>query len=830
MCVPLPPAAVRQRAALGDPAPILWRLPHPSFPLVWSLLAPSFVCAWSTPNVLPPPAATMERLIPVINRLHETFARCGLKAAPVDLPQITVVGSQSSGKSSVLEALVGFDFLPRGSGIVTRCPIVIEMMHVKAADPMPDTVPGDAYVMFLSRPGELFTDMEVVRTEIAAQMEKVAGSSKGISPTPVIMRVFSRHVVDLTLIDLPGLTKVAVGDQPEDIEKLVREMILAFIKRPNAIVLAVHPANTDLATSDALQLAKRVDPSGMRTLGVITKLDLMDDGTDAQDMLAGRIVPLHHGYVGVVNRSQADIAASRTIASAREAESSFLSSHPLYASSASRMGAAYLATKLSGLLMEHIRACLPSLRSQLDTLLGEQRERLDTLGPSPPNSEDEGAGAALLQLLTRYANEFGAALDGRAGGAAATRELFGGARLNYIFHDVYAAELDAMTPFETLTAEDIRTAIRNATGHRTPLFVPEGAFELLVKRLIVRFLPPALACVDLVYRDLVSLADSLQGEELARFPRLRRAVGDVTRGLLASHKAPAAQTVKDLLAMESSFINTRHPHFVGGSAAMEQVRRDREAAEEAEAEAADAADAASAASSGVNGRPGRDYLPASSFAAAAYEDPSRGGGRPSSHRRPGRQLPDSPDRWVNGVLLGHETAPDGPVAYSSNGGRGIAGVSSHRRARAAAVGALPAGGAAGFGGRADKRKQTPRATDADVMPSHLMVRGDEPLSDRERTEMDLIRLLLSSYFDLVRVRVADLVPKAVMCFLVNKAKGSLQSELVTKLYARERFAELMAEDEGAAADRRNTAVLVEAAEAAVAIVNEVRDLGTDALG
>lgn len=771
----------------------------------------------------------MERLIPVINRLHETFARCGLKAAPVDLPQITVVGSQSSGKSSVLEALVGFDFLPRGSGIVTRCPIVIEMMHVKASEPMPESVPGDAYVMFLSRPGELFTDMEVVRTEISAQMEKVAGSSKGISPTPVIMRVFSRHVVDLTLIDLPGLTKVAVGDQPEDIEKLVREMILAFIKRPNAIVLAVHPANTDLATSDALQLAKRVDPSGMRTLGVITKLDLMDDGTDARDMLAGRIVPLHHGYVGVVNRSQADITASRTIASAREAESSFFSSHPLYASSASRMGAAYLATKLSGLLMEHIRACLPSLRSQLDTLLVEQRARLDLLGPPPPNSEGEGAGAALLQLLTRYANEFGAALDGRAGGAAATRELFGGARLNYIFHDVYAAELESMTPFETLTTEDIRTAIRNATGHRTPLFVPEGAFELLVKRLIVRFLPPALACVDLVYRDLVTLADSLQGEELARFPRLRRAVGDVTRGLLAAHKAPAAQTVKDLLAMETSFINTRHPHFVGGSAAMEQVRRNREAAEEAEAEAADAADAAAAASSGVNGRAGRDYLPASSFGAAAYDDPARGGGRSSSQRRPGRQLPDSPDRWVNGVLLGHEAAPDGPASYSNNGGRGIAGVSSHRRNRVAAAGAPPTGGATGGGGRADKRKQTPRVTDSDVMPSHLTVRGDEPLSERERTEMDLIRLLLSSYFDLVRVRVADLVPKAVMCFLVNKAKSSLQSELVTKLYARERFAELMAEDEGAAADRRNTAVLVEAAEAAVAIVNEVRDLGTDAL-
>ena len=83
-------------------------------------------------------------------------------------------------------------------------------------------------------------------------------------------------MLNLTLVDLPGLTKVPVGEQPHDIEKQIREMVFMYIEKKNCIILAVTPANTDVATSDALQLAKEVDPEGRRTLGVLTKIDLMD--------------------------------------------------------------------------------------------------------------------------------------------------------------------------------------------------------------------------------------------------------------------------------------------------------------------------------------------------------------------------------------------------------------------------------------------------------------------------------------------------------------------------------------------------------------------------
>ena len=102
-------------------------------------------------------------------------------------------------------------------------------------------------------------------------------------------------MLNLTLIDLPGLTKVAVGDQPANIETQIRNMLLEFILKENCLILAVSPANADLANSDALKLAKEVDPQGLRTIGVITKLDLMDEGTDGREILENKLLPLRRG-------------------------------------------------------------------------------------------------------------------------------------------------------------------------------------------------------------------------------------------------------------------------------------------------------------------------------------------------------------------------------------------------------------------------------------------------------------------------------------------------------------------------------------------------------
>lgn len=173
--------------------------------------------------------------------------------------------------------------------------------------------------------------------------------------------------MDLTLVDLPGITKVAVGDQPADIEDQVRTMILNYIKQENCLILAVSPANSDLANSDAIKLAKEVDPEGLRTLGVLTKLDIMDHGTDARNILDGKLLPLRRGYIGVVNRSQQDIDTKKDISSAMLREADFFKNHKSYCHIANRLGTPFLQKVLNQQLTEHIRKTLPGLQDKTRT-------------------------------------------------------------------------------------------------------------------------------------------------------------------------------------------------------------------------------------------------------------------------------------------------------------------------------------------------------------------------------------------------------------------------------------------------------------------------------
>jgi replication fork clamp-binding protein CrfC len=154
-------------------------------------------------------------------------------------------------------------------------------------------------------------------------------------------------VLTLTLVDLPGLTKVPVGDQPRDIEKQIRDMLLRYISKPSCVILAVTAANTDIANSDALKMAREVDPEGARTIGVLTKIDLMDQGTDVIDILAGRVVYLRLGYVPVINRGQRDIESKKAITAALDNERQFFENHTAYRSKAAYCGTPYLAKKLN---------------------------------------------------------------------------------------------------------------------------------------------------------------------------------------------------------------------------------------------------------------------------------------------------------------------------------------------------------------------------------------------------------------------------------------------------------------------------------------------------
>ncbi|NWU90189.1 DYN2 protein, partial [Upupa epops] len=423
------------------------------------------------------------------------------------------------------------------------------------------------YAEFLHCKSKKFTDFDEVRQEIEAETDRVTGTNKGISPIPINLRVYSPHVLNLTLIDLPGITKVPVGDQPQDIEYQIREMILQFISRESSLILAVTPANMDLANSDALKMAKEVDPQGLRTIGVITKLDLMDEGTDARDVLENKLLPLRRGYIGVVNRSQKDIDGKKDIRAALAAERKFFLSHPAYRHMADRMGTPHLQKVLNQQLTNHIRETLPSLRSKLQSQLlslEKEVEEYKNFRPDDPTRKTK----ALLQMVQQFGVDFEKRIEG-SGDQVDTLELSGGARINRIFHERFPFELVKMEFDEKDLRREISYAIKNIHGVRqvamrtwTGLFTPDLAFEAIVKKQVVKLKEPCLKCVDLVIQELINTVRQCTSK-LGSYPRLREETERIVTTHIREREGKTKDQILLLIDIELSYINTNHEDFIG---------------------------------------------------------------------------------------------------------------------------------------------------------------------------------------------------------------------------------------------------------------------------
>ncbi|KIW22199.1 uncharacterized protein PV07_12110 [Cladophialophora immunda] len=798
-------------------------------------------------------------LLRTVNKLQDlVFNTIGNDS--LDLPQIVVVGSQSSGKSSVLENIVGRDFLPRGSGIVTRRPLILQLINIPPEDDDSDTngngdvhVPHTAasvaehgeWAEFHHIPGRKFTDFNQVRAEIENETARIAGNNKGINRQPINLKIFSPHVLNLTLVDLPGLTKVPIGDQPSDIEKQTRTLISEYIAKPNSIILAVSPANVDIVNSEALKLARHVDPMGRRTIGVLTKLDLMDHGTNALDILSGRVYPLKLGFIGVVNRSQQDIQTNKPMSEALRSEAEFFRHHPAYRNMATRCGTQYLAKTLNTTLMGHIRDRLPDIKARLNTLMGQTQQELASYG-SKQFSGKEHRGSLILQLMTRFATSFISSIDGTSS-EISTKELCGGARIYYIFNSVFGNSLETIDPTHNLSVLDIRTAIRNSTGPRPSLFVPELAFDLLVKPQIKLLEIPSQRCVELVYEELIKICHTCGSTELSRFPRLQGKLIEVVSDLLRERLGPCSNYVESLIAIQRAYINTNHPNFLGAAAAMSSVIASKNEKDKklAQAEERRKREKQRMKQLGVNG------------AATPDEEDAEQEDKPTS--LPNRKHPTLSRSMSPAVTRERE---NGIGSISAAAGSAGAARDSFLNYFFGKEGGLPGASLQGSpavvpssasvaqrhvshsvdpsfaqsmrrmdrGSFTDRSPVYPPALHDDYAPgseygdSSLLFpeQNAEPaLTEREALETELIRRLISSYFNIVRETIADQVPKAIMHLLVNHSRDEVQNRLVSELYKEDLFGELLYEDDGIKKEREKCEKLLATYKEAAKIVGEV---------
>uniref|UniRef100_A0A8C6HLP3 Interferon-induced GTP-binding protein Mx1 n=1 Tax=Mus spicilegus TaxID=10103 RepID=A0A8C6HLP3_MUSSI len=303
-----------------------------------------------------------EKVRPCID-LIDTLRALGVEQ-DLALPAIAVIGDQSSGKSSVLEALSGVA-LPRGSGIVTRCPLVLKLRKLNEGEEWRGKVSYDDIEVELSDPSE-------VEEAINKGQNFIAGVGLGISDKLISLDVSSPNVPDLTLIDLPGITRVAVGNQPADIGHQIKRLIKTYIQKQETINLVVVPSNVDIATTEALSMAQEVDPEGDRTIGVLTKPDLVDRGAEGKvvDVVQNLVYHLKKGYMIVKCRGQQDIQDQLSLTEALQNEQVFFQEHS-YFSILLEDGKATvpcLAKRLTEELTSHIcvsRVCISKCLSSL---------------------------------------------------------------------------------------------------------------------------------------------------------------------------------------------------------------------------------------------------------------------------------------------------------------------------------------------------------------------------------------------------------------------------------------------------------------------------------
>jgi replication fork clamp-binding protein CrfC len=685
-------------------------------------------------------------IVSVINKLQDVFTAVGSSTAQIDLPQICVLGSQSSGKSSVLENIVGRDFLPRGTGIVTRRPLVLQLINraatstgEKDGSPQVNGKTGgdkaanpDEWGEFLHLPGEKFYDFHKIRDEIVRDTEAKTGRNAGISPVPINLRIYSPNVLTLTLVDLPGLTKVPVGDQPKDIEKQIRDMLLKYISKPACIILAVTAANTDLANSDGLKLARDVDPEGLRTIGVLTKVDLMDKGTDVVDILAGRIIPLRLGYVPVVNRGQRDIEVNKAISAALENEREYFENHPSYKGKSQYCGTPFLARKLNMILLHHIRASLPDIKARISQQLSKYSAELVTLGG--PLGEGSEANV-VLSVITEFTSEFRTTIDGNTNDLN-LNELSGGARISFVFHELFNNGVKSIDPFDQVKDGDIRTILYNSSGSTPSLFVGTTAFEVIVKQQIKRLEEPSLKCCQLIYDELVRILGQLLGKIQAfrRYPALKDRFNSVVINYFKKSMTPTTKLVSDMVAMQACYVNTTHPDFLNGHKAMAIVT---------------------------------DRLNAA---------------------KPPPTANDLKKQSVNNNKdLDVDMKKEEPSFFGS------------------------------FFNKAQAQQAKKKGAQAMEAPPAI-IRPQAQLNERETMETEVIKLLIHSYFNIVKREMIDMVPKAISLTLVNHAKENLQRELLQELYKPEVLDDLLKESEYVVSRRKEVQSMVAALNKAEEIV------------
>jgi hypothetical protein len=424
---------------------------------------------------------TQDQIIQIADYVRDIFKNSDMLNAPT----LCVVGSQSSGKSITLNGLTGIDILPNGKSIVTRTPIHLRLIHVKDAKAITvEFFDKDNNQKLLSsfnidavNTQGSNDQLNLIRDEIIKMTEVYAGKSKNVVDVPINIRIKSPNVPNLSVIDLPGMTNIALTDQgqSESIKEDIEKMLTKYIKNPRTIILSIIPATIDVESDMGLGLIKLYDPNFSRTIGVLTKVDMLKD-SNVENFLGNRIsknLQLGYGYFVVRNRSSEEMK-SMSVKDGYALESKFFAETEPYKTSEhkNRMGSVNLGNKLSEILLAHLRACLPDVMNEIKNKDCEIEKQLDELGRDFPIT-DTAKRSTMNKLVSEFQCEYSESIKSR--GAIHNA----GARIAEC-DKKFEFELDKLDPFidNTFSDELINNIVRDYNGiHMPDVTISTGVIE-----------------------------------------------------------------------------------------------------------------------------------------------------------------------------------------------------------------------------------------------------------------------------------------------------------------------------------------------------------------
>ncbi|XP_006870920.1 PREDICTED: interferon-induced GTP-binding protein Mx2 [Chrysochloris asiatica] len=455
------------------------------------------------------------------------------------LPAIAVIGDQSSGKSSVLEALSGVA-LPRGSGIVTRCPLVLKLKR------QPPEYGWKGKISYRNMEHQL-DHPNLVEKVIWDVQNIIAGQGVGISHELISLEINSPDVPDLTLIDLPGITRVAVGNQPLDIGIQIKSLIKKYIERQQTINLVVVPCNVDIATTEALSMAREVDPDGDRTIGILTKPDLVDKGAEQNilNVVYNLTYHLKKGYLIVRCRGQKEITDKLSLAEATKREISFFQAHPNFRVLLEEGKATVprVAEKLTAELIMHIKKSLPVLECQIKESHQRAIEELRQCGGDVPDHEVDKM-FFLIEKIKTFNQHIEKLVEGEEVVKDKETRLFNKIRKEFKNWELILAANTQKV--KSVIQEEVTKYDNQFRGKELPEFVNYKTFETIVRQYIQQLVDPALdilqKIIDIIHQAFTDTAKN----HFAEFSNLNQ----TAQSLIEDIKAKQAETAENLIKLQ----------------------------------------------------------------------------------------------------------------------------------------------------------------------------------------------------------------------------------------------------------------------------------------